>query len=395
MFSGHLTGIIGPSGAGKTTLLECLAGRRSLGISHGSIRVFGPCGVKLAYNAQEDQQLDMLTVRESLLFASKLKNYNLKDYKTLISDDLNSVVNNNGATYQNGAVRLAMPRVSHESIVDNVLEQLRLTPCADVRVANCSGGQKKRLNIGVELISNPNILVLDEPTSGLDSSSSLQCISLMQRLAHNPHHPMAVVASIHQPSAKLLAFFDHLYIMATGGRCIYNGPVDQLLPYLAQFGLHCPNYHNPADFVTEVAIGMHGEEVIDSLKEFNQEINVLDQEASGGNGQRGIRVDKLLNQSCSQSRPAGSYATWLLFKRSNLTSIRDPQVSWLRFGATAVLVGLICVLYWDSDIGKADGCYALPEMASFDHTSRNKEQIAITDNVSFVFFSLLFAVLNG
>uniref|UniRef100_A0A1B6DXP5 ABC transporter domain-containing protein n=1 Tax=Clastoptera arizonana TaxID=38151 RepID=A0A1B6DXP5_9HEMI len=220
--SGELTGIMGPSGAGKSTLLNTLAGFSVRG-SGGSVLVNGQDRKEVSlehylrvscYIQQDDELRPLLSVRESMMLASHLKlgfSIAYKDRK--------------------------------QQIVD-LLTMLGLGIHSNTLTKNLSGGQKKRLSIALELITNPPIIFLDEPTTGLDSSATSSCMALLKDLAREGR---TVICTIHQPSALLFEMLDHLYAVAAG-KCIYQGPVQNVVPHLKELGLVCPPYHNPADF---------------------------------------------------------------------------------------------------------------------------------------------------
>ncbi|XP_077524756.1 ATP-binding cassette sub-family G member 1-like isoform X1 [Amblyomma americanum] len=226
---GSLTAIMGPSGAGKSTLLNILSGHYDKGFEgevhvNGYVRDTKLFNMQSCYVMQEDCLLQYLTVREALTIS----------------------------------IELRMPGLGREKAALLVAEAIALwglDDCADTLTKSLSGGEKKRLAISQELVSNPPVLYLDEPTSGLDSSSALRCVRVLKSLAASGH---TVVCAVHNPSAKLFSNFDNLYMLSEG-KCIYNGSVKKLLPFLDSLNLHCPLYTSPSDFITEVASGEHGE----------------------------------------------------------------------------------------------------------------------------------------
>ena len=139
--------------------------------------------------------------------------------------------------------------------MDRVLSQLELTDKKDIQVglpgqmAGLSGGQRKRINIGQGLVTDPKILFLDEPTSGLDSRTALSVVQTLRDLAHRDNK--AVLVTIHQPSEQAFALFDKVILLA-GGRVAYAGPVSELDAFLARAGFARPRGINPADYCIEV-----------------------------------------------------------------------------------------------------------------------------------------------
>ncbi|KAF7495524.1 ATP-binding cassette sub-family G member 1 [Sarcoptes scabiei] len=375
--AGELLAIMGPSGAGKTTLIECISGRRRIGVS-GEI-IVNNCSkrTKLAYMTQEDTFMPCLTVFETLLFASKLRNYQRNNVcKVKLIDDNEKVYN--ATTFPDSDLIISLPdETYHRNLVNQIINKLGLNSCRNVRAENCSGGQQKRLCIALELIHSPSILILDEPTSGLDSVSCLQCVRLLRDLAHNPSQPMAIAASIHQPTALILQNFDRLYVLANDGRCIYDGPTDQLVSYLAKHNLTCPTYHNPADFVLEISSGDYGQDVVQKLIDVqdaqHQSCHLIQYSSSNDRNENDEPIDEevrlwpeinnnvtSINKICQRSRKQVKrrefYKTILLWLRCMLLAFRDPTEYLLRFFSCISVILLNIILYNESDVGKADGC---------------------------------------
>jgi ABC-type multidrug transport system ATPase subunit len=227
--SGRVTAIMGPSGAGKSTFMTVLAGKAYYGKQEGHVLFNGDANRShflrlMGFVPQEDVMLRELNVKEILQ---------------------NSAVIKNGTTKVN-------------DIVERVIHELRLSAIqysviGDENVRGISGGQRKRVNIGMELVGNPSVLFLDEPTSGLDSSSSKEVCGLLKALAGKG---MTVVSVIHQPRADIFRMFDDLVLLGTGGVPCYIGPSSYVIPYFASLGYICPQMENPADYFMDVISGV-------------------------------------------------------------------------------------------------------------------------------------------
>jgi ABC-type multidrug transport system ATPase subunit len=132
-----------------------------------------------------------------------------------------------------------------------IMKTMNLMDCENTLVGNgqfkksISGGQKKRLAIGVELLSDPQILIFDEPTSGLDSHNALIIVNLLKKLAKEQHK--VIIATLHQPSSLMFQNLDLLYLIKDGG-CVYNGRANQIIDYMGRLGININYRMNPADF---------------------------------------------------------------------------------------------------------------------------------------------------
>ena len=377
--AGTITALMGPSGAGKSSLLNCITGWNQAGVG-GDIMVSYPINklppspisskcslessrrsysltsassslttsssschkeIKVAFVPQIDSLFPQFTVRETLIFSSRIKNPS---------------------------------SVNHEKKSDHIITALNLNECAHVKIGKCSGGQVKRVSIGIELISGPDVLILDEPTSGLDSSNAELCIRLLRDLAIRMN--TAIVVTIHQPNHMIFSLFHTVYLLSKAGKNIYFGPPNEIIPYFEKFNLKPSDFSNPPDFAIDVASGHRfGSDLTrihDSMAAYqkkttehylNQDLKMfkmntsLDVKPSGVTGIHCEPMRKVMKKSsCSESSFFNHL--WLIFSRSVQVQIfRSPQL--LTRMILNIMIAFTVSAMFVQKPGIEDGCWNL------------------------------------
>ncbi|KXN74103.1 hypothetical protein CONCODRAFT_14989 [Conidiobolus coronatus NRRL 28638] len=212
-------GILGPSGAGKTTLLNKLINCKGLKDQMGNSR-------KMALVPQFDSIIESLTVWDTLHHEVMLKQ------------------------------PLKMSKQDKLDQLEDTIKNLNLTHILNNKIGNfenrgISGGERKRVSIGMELVGAPNLLLLDEPTTGLDSSSSGQICMLLEKMTK--HGKVTAISTIHSPSFKSYAAFDTIALIGKGGHFIYAGPRSCILEYFEILGFSKSEDFSTSEYLVEIA----------------------------------------------------------------------------------------------------------------------------------------------
>ncbi|XP_049616874.1 broad substrate specificity ATP-binding cassette transporter ABCG2 isoform X1 [Syngnathus scovelli] len=226
-----LNAIMGATGSGKSSFLDVLAARKDPAGLSGEVLIDGapqPPNFKClsGYVVQDDVVMGTLTVRENFSFSAALR------------------------------LPSSVSRAAKEQKVVQLIQELGLSRVADSRVGTqlirgISGGERKRTNIGMELIIDPPVLFLDEPTTGLDASTANSVLMLLKRMASRGR---TIILSIHQPRYSIYRLFDSLTLLVNG-RQVYHGPANSALDYFSEIGYICEPHNNPADFFLDVING--------------------------------------------------------------------------------------------------------------------------------------------
>ena len=257
-----MVAVMGPSGAGKTSFMNAVTGRAYYANRTGVLRINGRDDVTMqdvaghvGFVPQDDIVHDDLTVFENICFSARLRlpaKYTVTERNNIIEDVL--------------------------EVLDIV--KIRDSVVGSVERRGISGGQRKRVNIGLELAADPSIIFLDEPTSGLDATSSqivLRALKELTRLGRT------VISVIHQPRYSIFTMFDQCILLGVGGRTVYSGDAKMARLYFRGIGFRCPDGENMADFFMDVIAGevhrTHGDPGKKALEEGTEE-----KEGGGGGG---------------------------------------------------------------------------------------------------------------
>ncbi|KAD5507650.1 hypothetical protein E3N88_15353 [Mikania micrantha] len=327
---GEILAMLGPSGCGKTTLLTALAGRLS-GKLNGTITYNGKpfSSIMKRYTGfvtQDDVLYPHLTVTETLVFTALL--------------------------------RLPKDLTTQEKItphVEDVINQLRLTRCKNVIVGGpnargVSGGERKRVSIGQEMLINPSLLFLDEPTSGLDSTTAQRIVSTLRELARGGR---TVVMTIHQPSSKLFYTF-HKVLLLSEGSSLFFGKGSEVMRYFESIGFSPSVAMNPTDFLLDLANGISEDSVSSDRIEIKQKL-VLAYKSNLADNLKAqvLEVDDHANNALESKKLERWTTNWwtqvMVLLRRGVKERRHEFFSLLKIGQVVAVSFLTGLLWWQSE----------------------------------------------
>ncbi|KAK1409541.1 hypothetical protein QVD17_36067 [Tagetes erecta] len=348
---GEIMAVLGASGSGKSTLIDALANRIAKGSLKGEITLNGEqldskmLKVISAYVMQDDLLYPMLTVEETLMFAAEFR------------------------------LPRTLSKSKKKQRVQALIDQLGLRNAANTVIGDeghrgVSGGERRRVSIGTDIIHDPIILFLDEPTSGLDSTSAYMVVKVLQRIAQTGS---IVIMSVHQPSYRLLGLLDRLLFLSRG-QTVYSGSPSNLLSFFADFGHPIPDKENRTEFALDLIRELEGSPGgTKSLVEFNKSWQVLKRsrravtgnetpthnlslkEAISASISRGKLVSGATSTDVNPNNMVPSFANpmWMeilvLSKRSIKNSFRMPEIFATRLGAVVVTGFILATMFWKLD----------------------------------------------
>lgn len=299
--------------SGKSTLLDVLACRLESNALFGNVLCNGSVVDKRSfrketgYVMQNDALFPMLTVRETIRFAAYLRIAN--------------------ATRQ-----------EKNEIADKTITLLRLDDCADTIVGDndnrgISGGQKRRVSIGVDIVHEPSVIFLDEPTSGLDSSTALSVVESLKQLCAKRNS--TIVMTIHQPSARLFGLLDKILFL-NHGRVTYFGPTSETINAVhaiyAEANLGNAPTGNAPELFLDITDQLEAEGRLELVTDKHRELETV-QSALIANGVKAY-VGKNIPVSIDSYANSLAGDTMILFERALLNILRTKEHFFARLGAS-------------------------------------------------------------
>ncbi|VVB05719.1 unnamed protein product [Arabis nemorensis] len=356
---GEILAVLGASGSGKSTLIDALANRIAKGSLKGNVTLNGESlqsrmlKVISAYVMQDDLLFPMLTVEETLMFAAEFR------------------------------LPRSLPKSKKKLRVQALIDQLGIRNAAKTIIGDeghrgISGGERRRVSIGIDIIHDPIVLFLDEPTSGLDSTSAFMVVKVLKRIAESGS---IVIMSIHQPSHRVLGLLNRL-IFLSRGHTVFSGSPASLPSFFAGFGNPIPENENQTEFALDLIRELEGSAGgTRGLVEFNkrwQEMkkqsnpqqtltppaspypNLTLKEAISASISRGKLVSGAGAGSTAINHGGGTLAVsefanpfWIeiktLSKRSILNSRRQPELFGIRLASVVVTGFILATVFWRLD----------------------------------------------
>jgi ABC-type multidrug transport system ATPase subunit len=233
-----------------------------------------------------------------------------------------------------------------DNLTTNILTELRLLEVADSRIGGAyfrglSGGEMRRVNLGVELVVRPIIIFLDEVTSGLDSHNAAMVVEVCKKVANSG---ASVIMTIHQPSSKVFELMDHLILMHRG-RCMYQGKASMMPTYFADHGQAVPGNYNPADWMVQVSQENTTEDLenVGFFEGFPMEAeSLIDDDISTSSETSQLSIFDSLE---SEDRVSLWTEFYLQLDRDLKALKRDRESMMLRFGVSIAASVLVAIGY--------------------------------------------------
>ncbi|KAF5937867.1 hypothetical protein HYC85_025373 [Camellia sinensis] len=350
---GEVLALMGPSGSGKTTLLSLLGGRVR-GLTPGGSITYNDqpyskfLKSRIGFVTQDDVLFPHLTVRETLTYAALLR------------------------------LPKTLTKQEKEKRAIDVIDELGLERCQDTMIGSSfvrgvSGGERKRVCIGNEIIINPYLLFLDEPTSGLDSTTALRIVQILQDIAEGGK---TVITTIHQPSSRLFHKFDKLILLGKGS-LLYFGKASEAMVYFSSIGCSPLIAMNPAEFLLDLANGNINDVSVPSELEDRVQMGNSETETRNGKPSPAVvheylveayetraadnekkklmiptPIDEELKSKVYTSKREWGASWWkqfsILFCRG-LKERRHDYFSWLRITQVLAIAVILGLLWWQSD----------------------------------------------